>query len=54
MTETYDDNTVFLRQDSLVNLPAIVKVQQHIRHRLLLQYIFKNTNNIIYTSTAKN
>jgi len=51
VTETYDDNTIFLRQDSLVNLPAIVKVLEHIRHRRLLFCILNNMKKILLKRT---
>jgi len=42
VAETYDYNPIFLRQNGLVNLPAVMKVLQHIRHRSLLYSIFRN------------
>ena len=32
MSETNDDHAVFLRQNGLVYLPAIVQIQEHVRH----------------------
>lgn len=32
VSEADDQNSVLLRQDGLVNLPAIVEMREHVRH----------------------